>query len=99
MDAMNFARMCRESPNLSKYISRTDIDVVFSTTRPKGVRRLEYDHFLDVLLELAVRIFPNEDPIIGLANFLARFVFALFDQQPSHDGEAEIEKIIDALSI
>ena len=97
MDGASFARMCREAPDLYKYIGRTDIDVIFSKTKPLGVRRLEFDQFLDTLLELAVRIYPDDDPIIALANFLAKFVFALFDQAPSEDGVQEIESILDAL--
>lgn len=99
MDGVSFSRMCREAPDLNKYISRTDIDVVFSKTKPIGIRRLEYDHFLDVLLELAIRIYPDEDPIIALANFISKFIFALFDQPPSKDGEAEIEKILNELTM
>lgn len=93
MDGMSFSKMCRESPDLDKYIGRTDIDVIFSKTKPQGVRRLEFDNFLDTLLELAVRIFPDDDPTLALANFLAKFIFALFAQQPSPDGAYVIEKI------
>lgn len=28
------------------------------------------------------RLFPDEDPTTAMASFLARFIFALFDQQP-----------------
>lgn len=99
MDGASFARMCKEAPELNQFIGRTDIDLIFSKTKPKGVRRLEYDHFLDALLELAVRIYPDEDPTIALANFLAKFIFALFDQPPSLDGVGEIEKILDELAL
>jgi hypothetical protein len=93
MDGMSFSRMCREAPDLVKYIGRTDIDVIFSKTKPQGVRRLEFDNFLDTLLELAVRIFPDDDPTLALANFLSKFIFALFAQPPSSDGAYVIEKI------
>lgn len=99
MDGASFSRMCREAPDLNKYIGRTDIDLIFSKTKPRGVRRLEYDQFLDTLLELAVRIYPDEDPTIALANFLAKFIFALFDQPPSTNGVAEIENILEELVI
>lgn len=93
MDGASFARMCRESPDLVKYIGRTDIDVIFSKTKPVGVRRLEFDQFLDTLLELAIRIYPDDEPTLALANFLAKFIFALFAQSPSPDGAAVIEQI------
>jgi hypothetical protein len=97
MDGVSFSRMCKEAPELNQFIGRTDIDLIFSKTKPRGVRRLEFDHFLDTLLELAMRIYPEEDPSIALANFLAKFIFALFDQPPSNDGVAEIERILEEL--
>jgi hypothetical protein len=99
MDGSSFARMCREAPELDKYIGRTEIDLIFSKTKPQGIRRLDYDHFLDTLLELAVRIYPEEDPTIALANFLSRFIFALFDQPPAQDGEAAVNAILDELML
>eukprot|EP01038_Epipyxis_sp_PR26KG_P011156 gene11156-14967_t len=99
MDGASFSRMCKEAPDLVKYIGRTDIDLIFSRTKPIGVRRLDFDHFLDTLLELAVRIFPDDDPIIALANFLAKFIFALFDQPPVEDGVAVIQNIIEELTL
>lgn len=98
MDGASFARMCREAPELDKYIGRSEIDLIFSKSKPQGVRRIDFDHFLDTLLALAVKIYPDEVPTIALANFLARFVFALFDQPPSPDGVNVIENIIRELS-
>jgi hypothetical protein len=99
MDGASFARMCREAPELNKYIGRTDIDLIFSRTKPLGVRRLEFDHFTDTLLELAVRIFPDEDPKIALTNFIAKFIFALFDQPPAEDPGAVLAFIMEDLSL
>jgi hypothetical protein len=83
MDSASFSKMCREAPGLAKLIGRTDVDLIFSTAKPLGVRRLDYEHFLNALLEIALRIFPEDDPTIALTNFLARFLFALFDQPPA----------------
>jgi hypothetical protein len=47
MEGMNFARMCKEAPDLNKFIGRTDIDLIFSKMKPRGIRRREFDHFLD----------------------------------------------------
>mmetsp|Transcript_23144 Transcript_23144/g.25365 ORF Transcript_23144/g.25365 Transcript_23144/m.25365 type:complete len:209 (+) Transcript_23144:31-657(+) len=98
MDGVSFARMCREAPDLDQYIGRTEIDIIFSKAKPPGIRRLNYDHFLDALLALAVRIYPDENPTIALSNFLARFIFALFDQGPSPDGVLVIDRILTELS-
>ena len=97
MDGLSFARMCREAPDLDKYIGRTEIDLIFSKTKPQGIRRLDYDHFLDTLLELAVRIYPDEDPTIALSNFLSRFIFALFYQPPCAEGPDIIDLILHEL--
>jgi hypothetical protein len=97
MDSIAFARMCREAPDLDQYIGRTEIDLIFSKSKPIGVRRLNFEHFLESLLQLAIRIYPDEDPTIALANFLARFIFALFDQPPTDDGILVIDKILSEL--
>lgn len=98
MDGASFARMCREAPELDSYIGRSEIDLIFSKSKPQGVRRIDFNHFLDALLALAVKIYPDEIPTVALANFLARFIFALFDQPPSPDGVNVIENIIRELA-
>ena len=97
MEGSSFAKMCREAPGLAKNIGRTEVDLIFSTAKPLGARRLDYEHFLIAILELAVRIFPDDDPTIALANFLARFLFALFDQPPATTSMNVVEKIYNDL--
>lgn len=98
MDHASFNRMCKEAPELTQYIGRTDIDLIFSKST-QGTRRLDYDHFLDSLLGLSIRIFPDDDPTIAMANFLAKFIFALFDQPPAGNDVVVIEKILGQLSM
>lgn len=99
MDGVSFARLCRETPQLDEFIGRTEIDLIFSKTKPQGVRRLDFDHFLDTLLAMATRIYPEEEPTIALSNFLARFIFALFDQSPSSEGVRVVDRILEELSL
>ena len=99
MDCPSFVRMCKESPELLEYIGRSDIDVIFNKTKPHGLRVLLFSNFLDALLELALRIFPDDDPSITLSNFLAKFIFALFDQNPNGNDETVIETILKELSV
>jgi hypothetical protein len=99
MDSTSFVRMCREAPDLDQFIGRTEIDLIYSKSKPTGTRRLNFEHFLDSLLQLAIRIYPEEDPRIALANFLARFIFALFDQPPTQDGVVVIDKILNELAL
>lgn len=99
MDGASFARMCKETPQLDEFIGRTEIDLIFSKTKPHGIRRLDFDHFLDTMLAMATRIYPEEEPAIALANFLSRFIFALFDQPPSADGVKVVDRILEELSV
>lgn len=99
IDGTGFAKMCREAPDLAKNIGRTEVDLIFSTAKPLGERRLNYEHFLNAILELAIKIFPDDDPTIAMANFLARFLFALFDQPPSTASMNVVEKIYNELIV
>jgi len=99
MDGPGFARMCRESPGLSKLIGRAEVDLIFNSKRPTHIRRLDYEHFLVAVLELAIRIFPDVDPTVAFSNFLARFVFSLFDQPPAPANVNVIDHIYSELLI
>ena len=98
LDGASFARMCRECPDLGKNLGRTDVDLIFSKCKPVGLRRLDYEHFLDALLGLATRIYVDDDPTKALANLLARFVFGLFDQQPTNNN-AVMQQIFNELNV
>eukprot|EP01035_Chromulina_nebulosa_P024335 gene24335-31665_t len=99
MDSQSFARMIRDSPGLAKNIGRTEVDLIFSSVKPVGARRMRYEHFLMALLELAIRIFPEADPTTALSNFLSRFIFSLFDQPPAPTSLNVIDKIYKELLI
>ena len=89
MDSANFLRLIRESPGLARNIGRTEVDLIYSKVKPIKARRLYYENFLDAILELAIRIYPDADPTTALANFIARFVFALFDQPAANTNVVE----------
>jgi len=98
IDSSSFASMCREAPGLAKIIGRTDVDLVFNKAKPKdGQRRLNYEHFLDALIELAMRIYPDDDPTRALSIFLTRYIFGLFDQPPVRDTHV-VELVFQDLS-
>lgn len=99
MEASDFARLIRDAPELAKNIRRDDFDIIFSSVKGARAHRLDYESFLDALVELAVRIFPEADPLTALSNFLARFIFALFDQPPAASSMNVIEKIIIELQV
>mgnify|MGYP001226045264 FL=1 len=99
MDGKSFSKLCLDSPKLGKHVGRTDVDLVFSKAKPLGDRRLTYENFLDALLLLAMRIFPDDEPIKALTFLLANFIFGVFDQTPSVNEEAVLEGIFDELNL
>ena len=82
MDNKSFSKMCREAPELAKSIGRADVDLIFSKCKQVRYRRLNYENFLDSLLELSVKLFPDEEPTKAVALLLSRYIFGLFDQPP-----------------
>ncbi len=100
MDGKSFSKLCADAPELGNYIGRTDVDLVFSKAKPLGVRRLEYEHFLDAILQLSMRIYPDEEPTKAIAYVLANFIFGVFDQESDvSDKDATIERIYDELNL
>lgn len=91
--------MDSQAPDLAKIIGRHDVDLIFSKAKPVGNRRMHYEHFLDALLELAVKLFPEEDPITALSLCFARYIFALFDQTPAPMSMNVVELIKNELSM
>ena len=99
MDGKSFAKLCQDAPELGKYIGRTDVDLVFSKSKPLGNRRLGYEHFLDALLLLSMRVFPDDEPIKALTFLLANFIFGVFYQSPAQSEEVILENIYRDLNI
>jgi hypothetical protein len=57
-----FMKLAKECPHLiGRFVNRTDVDLVFTKTKPKLERRLDFAHFLDALLALAVKRYPADD--------------------------------------
>jgi hypothetical protein len=99
MDGKSFAKLCTEAPDLGKYIGRTDVDLIFSKSKPLGVRRLDYENFLSAILHLSTRIYAEEEPTKAMTYVLANFIFGVFDQESSLNAEVVIEKIYNELNL
>lgn len=99
MDGPSFVKMCKESPGLFKFVGRTDVDIIFSKSKPAGgLRRLAFENFLDSLLELAIMVYPLDNPTKALSILLAKYIFSLFDQPPAPASSNMIENIFGELS-
>lgn len=97
----SFFRMCRQIPNVVEPegpFSRKDIDLIFSKVKPLGERRLFFEHFLDALLELSVRLYGNEPPTNALTKFLVENFYGVFDQNPVPATSEIFESVYNELS-
>lgn len=82
IDRTAFLKLCREAPDLARVISRNEVDLIFAKCKMVRMRVLTYENFLDALLELSLKILPHEEPTKAVAQFLSKYIFALFDQPP-----------------
>lgn len=99
MDGVSFAKLCKDIPGLSKNIGRTDVDLVFTRSKKSGgLRRLSFDNFLDALLQLSMKIYPDDEPTRALSIFLSKYLFSLFDQVPTPQSMQVINMIYNELS-
>eukprot|EP00603_Paraphysomonas_imperforata_P001570 CAMPEP_0114428888 /NCGR_PEP_ID=MMETSP0103-20121206/9182_1 /TAXON_ID=37642 ORGANISM="Paraphysomonas imperforata, Strain PA2" /NCGR_SAMPLE_ID=MMETSP0103 /ASSEMBLY_ACC=CAM_ASM_000201 /LENGTH=109 /DNA_ID=CAMNT_0001598167 /DNA_START=366 /DNA_END=695 /DNA_ORIENTATION=+ len=97
LDSQRFVKMCKEAPGLeTKRMTRHDFDIVFTKCQHPDFRRMEFEHFLQGLLELSSRRYPDEDPITAFGTLLIRHIFGLFDQPPVRDS-ALLERVKDEL--
>jgi len=96
LDGSNFVRMCRDAPELgpnSTRIQRYELDLIFSKAKRPGRRKLLFDDFLQALLELAVVLYPDEDPTTAMTLLLVKHILGLFDQQPVLVGGEAFESV------
>jgi hypothetical protein len=100
MDGATFAKFIRDCPHLGKRVGRTNVDLVFSKSKPVGIRRLDYEHFLDAILGIARSVFPDEEPTCAFASILAYFIFGLFDveRSPPQQKKKIIESLVSSLT-
>jgi hypothetical protein len=57
---MNFAKFCRECPNLvGTHFDRADIDLTFAKVKIKGERRIPYALFVEALGIMARKKYPD----------------------------------------
>lgn len=100
MDGATFAKLCRDCPRLGRRVGRTNVDLIFSKAKPHGIRRLDYEHFLDALLGLAKCIYPDEEPTMAFATLLSEYIFGLFEQKQvdAIDNQKTVARIADELS-
>lgn len=98
MDNESFIRFVRDIPNLEGLLTRHQYDLIFSKTKPLRARRLDFEHFMKALLEVAVAIYPVDDPTSALTRFLVLYVFGLFENCVRCEGSGIFEKVFNELT-
>lgn len=84
MDCASFSKMCKDAPGLaSKTLTRYEFDLIFAKSKPQGGRRLDFEHFLEALLGLARRKYPDDEPTAAYAKLLTNHLFGLFEMPPA----------------
>lgn len=93
LDSFMFMKFARECPGLlTRSLTRTDIDLIFTKAKAKGERRLTFSHFLDGLAAIAEKKFPAFEPPDGLRLLISRHLNPLFElvqREMRKTGESE----------
>jgi hypothetical protein len=56
IDSFMFMKFCKDcSDLLDGTLTPTEVDLIFTKAKPKGQRRLHFDHFLDALAAIAAK--------------------------------------------
>lgn len=81
LDSFMFMKMCRECPGLMhrSKLTRTDVDLIFTKARPKMERRITFSHFMDALVAIAEKRYPDHRTQHGLRLLLANHFAPLYD--------------------
>ena len=56
LDNANWAKLCNQTPDLyTAAFTKSDTDIIFAHSVAHGERRLDYNHFLEALYQMALR--------------------------------------------
>jgi hypothetical protein len=90
LDCSRFAKLCRECGLLSWGMTAQHVDVVYTASKPRSGRRLDFDHFLAALALVADRRGQSLDQVsklvanaIGPASRCTKSVFVSLHDDPS----------------
>ena len=99
IDGSSFVRMCRDAPDLGSAgrVQRYELDLIFSKAKASGKRKLDFEEFLSALLELAVTLYPDDDPTTAMALLLTKHILGLFDQKAAPPNIDVLSTIYKAL--
>ena len=94
LDSFMFMKFAKECPDLlDKKLTRTDIDIIFTKAKPKGERRLLFEHFLDALAAIAGKKYPRERAADSLRELIINNLSPLYEIvqiELQKTGESEV---------
>ena len=99
LDNSNFAKFCRECPDLvtlSGAFNKEGVDLIFIKSKKKGARRLTYARFLDALGMIATKKFPALELEESVPLLLERHIATLPCLSPVEDEEPTTAPVISA---
>ena len=94
MDSFMFMKFAKECPGLlGGALTRTEVDLIFTKAKPKGERRLEFEHFLDALSAFSEKKYPGIDPADALQSLITKHLVPQYEMvqlEMAKTGETEI---------
>ncbi|GMH60620.1 hypothetical protein TrLO_g9476, partial [Triparma laevis f. longispina] len=58
--------------------------LIFTSAKNKTDRKLNFSQFLEALVRVSAKKFPQEDPISGVARLCSNHIFAVLQGQVSY---------------
>jgi len=94
MDSFMFMKFAKECPGLlGGPLTRTEVDLIFTKAKPKGERRLGFEHFLDALSAFSEKKYPDVEPAEALQSLLVHHLvpqFEMVQMEMAKTGETEV---------
>jgi hypothetical protein len=87
IDNVSFTKMYQETPGLTNVLSRNDLDLIFNATCLGSSKKLAFPNFLDAILMISMKVSPIENPTNALTLFMVKYLFGLFDQDPTTNSK------------
>ena len=65
LDNVKFAKLARDCNLINRKCSKTDIDLIFTQVKPKGLRKINYAAFQDALRKIGAKLHADLDPNVA----------------------------------
>ncbi|GMH51122.1 hypothetical protein TrVE_jg4064 [Triparma verrucosa] len=98
MDSANWAKFLKACPMLVDHgITTSDIDLIFTSAKNKTDRKLNFSQFLEALVRVSAKKFPQEDPIAGFSRLCSNHIFAVLQGQQSNASASSHARVVNSI--